>query len=719
MGSFSRIFGKIALWLILCGISSVTYATKLVNINSVNQAQTQIISFKFDSGVQAPKIFTAEHDLIVDFISVGNGMTQNKINLAGGIINSVGVFSSNDKLRAVILGGAAYKYTVNSKLNQLDITFSNKLGNVSISSNKIGLIESNLANSTVLINDVKFSRDNSNGGLVEFSYSGDGQIMVDDKRVGNSLQIDLLGANIDSKFIKKLDVSDFATPIKYIETNKYHKGVRLLISNDQTAWDYAVYQLQGKLIINVRSLQQNNSQISNNPNNEKTNKVSLNFQNIDVRALLQLMADFSGYNVLVSDGVKGTMSLKLNDVPWNQALTIILNAKGLGMRQEGNVIRIAPLTEITDIDKQELDTKTASEAVETLETVTWRLKYTQVNLVQTMLQKPFGFDDKTNKATSLLSNRGSVLIDARTNTLIVNDVPSRIQAIRELINKIDIPVKMVLIEARIVEANSDFERSLGTRLFLSGITGGITYSNTLENAVNINQNGINTLSSNAFTNGSSSSGSSSSSSDSSSSSSSGGTANTNFGTAATSSIAMIFSPNSNNLIGLEIDALEAQNSGKTISSPKVMTANYQVASIQQGVQIPYQQLTSTGNTSIAFINAVLSLRVTPQITDDGNILLNVDIHKDTPNTKLVVQGTPSIDTNSVTTGVQVLDGSTILVGGVYIDDQQHVEDKVPWLGDIPYLGWLFKSVYDSTNKKELLIFITPKIISNTLNDDNV
>ncbi len=579
------------------------------------------------------------------------------------------------------------------------------------------MIESNSANATVLINDVKFSRDNNNGGLVEFSYTGDGQITVDDKRVGNSLQIDLLGANIDSKFIKKLDVGDFATPIKYIDTNKYHKGVRLLISNDQTAWDYAVYQLQGKLIINVRSLKQNNSQISNNPNNEKTNKVSLNFQNIDVRALLQLMADFSGYNVLVSDGVKGTMSLKLNDVPWNQALTIILNAKGLGMRQEGNVIRIAPLTEITDIDKQALDTKTASEAVETLETVTWRLKYTQASLVQTMLQKPFGFDDKTNKATSLLSNRGSVLIDARTNTLIVNDVPSRIQAIRELINKIDIPVKMVLIEARIVEANSDFERSLGTRLFLSGIAGGITYSNTLENAVNINQNGINTLSSNAFTNGGSSSGGSS---DSTSSSSSGGsTANTNFGTAVTSSIAMIFSPNSNNLIGLEIDALEAQNSGKTISSPKVMTANYQVASIQQGVQIPYQQLTSTGNTSIAFINAVLSLRVTPQITDDGNILLNIDIHKDTPNTKLVVQGTPSIDTNSVTTGVQVLDGSTILVGGVYIDDQQHVEDKVPWLGDIPYLGWLFKSVYDSTNKKELLIFITPKIISNTLSDDNV
>ena len=703
--------------LYVCGTSC--YATKLVNINNTNKGQrTQVISFKFDTTYPVPKIFTTNNDLVLDFASVENNLGKNKIDMHGNMINNIGIFSSSTKLRVVILGGGNYKYDIISKTNTLDLVISNKLSDTKITSSKIGLVETNLNNATTLINNVKFSRDDSNGGLIELNYSGDGQISVEDNRVGNSLQISLLGSNIDASQIKKLDVSDFATPIKFIDTNKYRKGVKLVINNNDIPWDYAIYQLQGKIVINVRSLALNNADASK-VNNTKINKVSLNFQNIDVRALLQLMSDFSGYNILISDGVKGAMSLKLNEVPWNQALTIILSAKGLGMRQEGNVIRVAPLAEIADLDKQQLDTKTAQEAVETLETITLRLKYTQAPIVQGMLQKPFGFDDKTNKATSPLSARGSVLVDVRTNTLIINDVPSRIQEIRALIDKIDIPVKMVLIEARIVEANSDFERSLGTRLLLSGIVGGLTYSNTLENAVNINQNGINTLSSNSnsSTGGGTSSGSSSGSSTGSTSGSTG-SANTNFGTATTSSLAMIFSPNSNNLIGLEIDALEAQNGGKTISSPKVMTANYQVASIQQGVQIPYQQATSAGNTSIAFINAVLSLKVTPQITDDGNILLSVDIHKDTPNTKLVVQGTPSIDTNSVTTSVQVLDGSTILVGGVYIDNQQHVEAKIPWLGDIPYLGWLFKSVYDANNKKELLIFITPKIISNTLNDDN-
>ena len=295
---------------------------------------------------------------------------------------------------------------------------------------------------------------------------------------------------------------------------------------------------------------------------------------------------------------------------------------------------------------------------------------------------------------SLLSPRGSILVDTRTNTLIINDTPSRLRDMRDLISKLDIPVTQVLIEARIVEANSNFERDLGTRLLLAGVGGSLTYSNTLENGVTINQTGINAVSADPKS-----------------------FVNSDMGVATTGSMSAIFAPNSNTLIGLEVDALELQSEGRTISSPKVMTSNYQAANIQQGVQIPYQQASSAGNTNVAFINATLSLQVTPQITDDGYISLNVNIQKNTPSS-LSVQGTPAIDTNSVTTQIRVKDGSTILVGGIYVDDQQQVQQQIPGLGDIPYLGWLFKNQVTKNNKKELLIFITPRIIANSLENDN-
>lgn len=691
----------------------LTYALTLNNVTNDVSNQIQTIGFSFDAPMGTPKIFLAGNDLIVDFYNISQSTVASPNSFGTGFVREVDVFTSGSKTRLLVIGGAKYKYHTSVNGNTFNLIFSDQAEKSSISAKNVGLINLNkntTSNAAILVSDVKFSRDDSGGGIIEVPYSGDTKIDVKDERIGDKLLVSLNGVGYRKELIKRIDVTDFDTPIKFVDTQSRNNQLVINVTN-RGVWNYALYQLQNKLIINIRKVTADNggSSIPNLNTDAKTNRVSFNFQNIDVRALLQLLADFSGYNILVSDSVTGTMSLKLNNVPWDQALQIILNSKGLGMKRDGNVIRVAPVSELVALSKLQQDSDKSQEAVEPLDTTTIRLKYAQAATIQSMIQqKPTtggGLSSSTGTSSSgsltyassgsLLSARGSVLVDTRTNTLIVNDTPSRLSGIKDLINKIDVPVKQVLIEARIVEAASDFEKDLGTRLLLAGVGGSFTYANTLENGVTINQAGINSVSASPST-----------------------FVNQDFGVSGGASLAGIFAPNSNTLIGLEVDALELQSQGRTISSPKVMTANYQAANIQQGVQIPYQQASSAGNTNVAFVNAVLSLNVTPQITEDGYILLNVKVQKDTPNTRLEVQGTPSIDTNSVTTQVRVKDGATILVGGIYVDDQQKVEEQIPGLGDIPVLGWLFKSQSTKTSKKELLIFITPRIIANSLDNDS-
>ncbi|MBP9768633.1 MAG: type IV pilus secretin PilQ [Burkholderiales bacterium] len=716
---------KIFLLIILSLNLSLVNALSLNKIDNNLKAKEQVISFAFDAQSAMPRVFAAGNDLIVDFFSITNATNQSQFAFSSGYIRQVEIVSVGTRTRVLLIGAANYKYQITQNNQTLDFVFSDQTASSSITKENIGVVglsQTNKANSGVLqISDIKFTRDDNGGGVIEIPYIGDSQIKVKDERAGEKLLLSLNAVAYPQKLIKRIDTTDFDTPIKYIDSSGGNNQLKISIIN-RGSWDYALYQLQGKLIINVRNLSQSENSSSHIPNlnsQSKSDRISFNFQNIDVRALLQLLADFSGYNILVSDGVSGTMSLKLDNVPWDQALQIILNSKGLGMKRDGNVIRIAPASEMSALSKIQQDSDRAQEAVEPIDSATIRLKYAQATTVQTMLQQQGGAaatapvlpsPSAANAAGaaaaaapasltmggsgSLLSPRGSILVDTRTNTLIINDTPSRLRDMRDLISKLDIPVTQVLIEARIVEANSNFERDLGTRLLLAGVGGSLTYSNTLENGVTINQTGINAVSADPKS-----------------------FVNSDMGVATTGSMSAIFAPNSNTLIGLEVDALELQSEGRTISSPKVMTSNYQAANIQQGVQIPYQQASSAGNTNVAFINATLSLQVTPQITDDGYISLNVNIQKNTPSS-LSVQGTPAIDTNSVTTQIRVKDGSTILVGGIYVDDQQQVQQQIPGLGDIPYLGWLFKNQVTKNNKKELLIFITPRIIANSLENDN-
>lgn len=727
---------KRLIFLCLGLLSGLANAVTLTNLTSQQSGNSQLINFSFDTNAVSPVIMASGNDLVVDFDNVVSNSLQNQYVFNSGYVKQVNLATNGTKLRFVIPNGALYNYNVGQNGNNVVLSFNGQNPKPAVTQKSIGKVYAkNAYNLAVIsITDMKFTRDDNGGGVVEVSYTGDSQIRLKEQRLGDKLIVSLNEVGYAESIIKRLDVSDFSTPIKYVDMQKGNNSQLNLSILNRGSWDYAIYQLQNKLVINIRNVA-TNSTVTGIPNlkQDKSDRISLNFQNIDVRALLQLLADFSGYNILVSDSVSGTISLKLNNVPWDQALQIILNSKGLGMRRDGNVIRIAPVSELSALSKMQQDSQKAQEAVEPIDALTIRLRYAQAASVQGMLMQnssaapattqntqasnsngmqngvggtvavntsntntTSGTDTLVNGSSAsngMLSSRGSILVDTRTNTLIINDTPSRLKEIKDLIDKIDIPVKQVLIEARIVEANNTFERDLGTRLLVAGINGSVTMSNTLENAININQKGIGTVVNDP-----------------------GSFINSNFKTASTSSMSAIYQPNSNTLIGLEIDALEAQYQGRTISSPKVITANYQPAMIQQGVQIPYQQASSAGNTNVSFVNATLALQVTPQITEDGNIMLNVDIQKNSPSSTLSVQGTPAIDTSSVNTQVLVQDGSTVLVGGIFIDDQSTATSQIPGLGDIPYLGWLFKSQVIKNQKKELLIFLTPRIVASNPND---
>lgn len=711
-------------------------AGTLTNITSGQDGNSQIVNFIFDNNTANPLVMSSGNDLILDFAATSNGTAKSQYLFDSGYINKINLAGTSQKLRMVLSGGANYKYTISPSSNNIKITFNEQIASPAVTPKTLGTVfpKNSLSGiSSLTVNDVKFSRDDKGGGVIEVAYAGNNQINVKEQRLGEKLVLNLNEVAFNNSILKHIDASDFATPVKMIDVTKGNSNQLNLTFTNRGLWDYAIYQLQGKLVINIRNTRIANGEADSIPslNQGKSDRISLNFQNIDVRALLQLLADFSGYNILVSDSVNGTISLKLNSVPWDQALQIILTSKGLGMRRDGNVIRIAPVSELSALSKMQQDSQRAQEAVEPLDSLTIRLKYAQAATVQGMLQTgasgggaampganggginpatgagatgslfPPAAGNNTTSTTNgtdtmiagsssagMLSSRGSILVDTRTNTLIINDTPSRLKDIKELIDKIDIPVKQVLIEARIVEASNSFERDLGTRLFLAGLNSNLTVSNTLENAIKINQGGIGQIGANPKD-----------------------FINSNMMSGKAGAISAIYQPDSNALIGLEVDALETLSEGRTISSPKVITANYQPANIQQGVQIPYQQASSAGNTNIAFVNATLSLQVTPQITEDGNIMLDVQVQKNTPSNTIAPQGTPGIDTSSVQTNVLVQDGATVLLGGIFEDKQSTTVMQIPGLGDIPYLGWLFKSQVLINNKKELLIFITPRILT--------
>jgi type IV pilus assembly protein PilQ len=557
-----------------------------------------------------------------------------------------------------------------------------------------------------VLRDMDFKRGPNGEGRIVVDLPNS-QVAVDVRQAGNKIVVDFLKTGLPPALRRRLDVTDFGTPVTRVTTAPQGDNVRMTI-DAHGLWEQSVYQSDTQLVIDVKPIKEEPNKLAQGTQGYRGEKLSFNFQNVEVRAALQAIADISGLNIITSDSVGGSLTLRLKDVPWDQALDVILQAKGLDMRKNGNVLWIAPKDELLTKEKLELEQKAQISDLEPLRSEIFQLNYQKAEAFRTV----FGLDasgastgDSKNR---VLSKRGSAIIDPRTNQLFVTDIPSKIEDIRRLIQKVDIATKQVLIEARLVEANDGFSRNLGAKLGFADLRGlrggdpGYQISGNQRVAIGGNLTGVGQITGQTPDKGD-------------------GYTNTTMvnlpaagigGVPASSLAFSLFSSAANRFLNLELSALEADGKGKVISSPRVVTADKTPALIEQGIELPYQVATSSGATSISFRKASLKLEVTPQITPDGNVVLDVDVSKDSKGED--TRAGFAINTQHVKTNVMVENGGTVVLGGIYQQSETTNVNKVPLLGDLPLVGYLFKTTGRENNKTELLVFITPKIVTDKL-----
>ncbi len=561
----------------------------------------------------------------------------------------------------------------------------------------------------VTIDQPKLPGPLASGGLVGESYAkklsttgfklekidfargpgGEGKLIVDLDKAGAQVELTEKGGNVELLFGNtllpedmhyRLNVLDFATPVKEIVSSSERGGAKLVMI-PRTDFDYISYQSKERFVLEIAPLDAQEKERRDKENSPFTGeRLSLNFQNIEVRSILQLLADFTDFNLVTSDSVNGSLTLRLKSVPWDQALQIILDAKGLDKRVNGNVMYVAPIEEISAREQAKLESKNKTEELEALVSEVIPISYAKAAELSTLLK---------SSENRLMSERGNVTVDERTNSLLVQDTRARLGEIYELIRKLDIPVRQVLVEARIIIANDDFSRELGSRFKVAA--GNKSSLPTFGNGV------INTAVSSA-----------------SPIETAGGFGINLPTTTATNSNFFLNVIGKKFNVGLELSAMQSDGKGKILSSPKLLTLNQQEASIKQGVEIPFQESTSSGATNVEFKEAVLELTVTPQITPDDRIAMEIIVRKDNPDFSRSILGVPPIDTRRISTSVLLRNGDTVVLGGVFEQIESESTDKVPLLGDIPVLGHLFKLDTKKNEKRELLIFITPKIVQESM-----
>ena len=561
---------------------------------------------------------------------------------------------------------------------------------------------------TQLLRDLDFRRGSNGEGRIVVDLPN-GQVAVDVRQAGKQILVDFLKTGVPPSLRRRLDVTDFGTPVSRITTTPQGDGTHMVVDT-QGNWEQSVYQSDTQLVIDVKPVKEDPNRPAGGAGGTgyRGEKLSFNFQNVEVRQALQAIADISGLNIITSDSVTGNLTLRLKDVPWDQALDVVLQAKGLDMRKNGNVLWIAPKEELLTKEKLELEQRAQISDLEPLRSEIFQLNYQKAEAFRTVfgLDAGGGASSDGGGKNRVLSKRGSAIIDPRTNQLFVTDIASKIEDIRKLIQKTDVATKQVLVEARLVEANDGFSRNLGAKLGFADLRGvrggdaGYQVSGNQRVAVGGNLTGVGTTTGqtngDVFTN---------------SQLVNLPAAGIN-GTNAPSIAFSLFSSAANRFLNLELSALEADGKGKIISSPRVVTEDNVPAIIEQGVELPYQQATSSGATSVTFKKANLKLEVTPQITPDGNVVLDVDVAKDSKG-EATASGF-AINTQHVKTKVMVENGGTVVLGGIYQMTETRNDDKVPLFGDIPVVGNLFKSTSRQNSKTELLVFITPKIVAERL-----
>lgn len=634
--------------------------------------------------------------VVLDFPNTTNALGKSSQIYNEGGLQSVNVVQTEGRMRLVFNLLKVMPYEAKIDGNNLLLSFARSALPDTAAQQVSQFAKAPLASPTSTVRDVAFRRGKDGEARITVDLS-DVNTGIDIRQEGSSLLVDFVKTSVPEALRKRLDVTDFGTPVTALTTVQQGANVRMTIT-PRGLWEHNAYQTDNQFVIEVKPVVENpNKLVQGSRGGYQGEKLSLNFQNVDVRRLLQVIGEFTGMNMVISDSVQGAITLILKDVPWDQALDIIMQQKGLDMRKNGNVILVAPREEIATKEKLEFESRAQIGDLEPVRTESFQLNYQKASAMRALL---------TDANQRMLSKRGSAVVDERSNILFVQDTAPRLEDVRQLLAKVDTPARQVLIEARIVEASDSFSKNLGVKL---------GYNESQSTGHNIST-GRGAPGGN-YTVGA---GGLASSGVAGASATIGDGYNVNLpaapraGTAGALSF-LLFNASRTQFLNLEISALEADGRGKVISSPRVMTSNQVEALIEQGVEIPFQQATSSGATSIAFRKANLSLKVKPQITPDGKVTMTLDINKDTVSSRAATSAGLLIDTKHVKTEVLVENGGTVVIGGIYTQTEAVNASKIPLFGDLPYLGFLFRNSEKIDDKTELLIFITPKIVTEALN----
>jgi len=683
------------------------------SITSTQQAGADVVRIELSEALGAvPTGFSIQQPprIAIDLPGVGSALPRPSVDVNQGNLRSVNVAQAGDRTRLVLnlKQAATYRAQIDGKA-LLIVVDSGAPAAVAAAAPAATAAQAGAATTFApsqnreaqSLREIDFRRGVDGAGRVIVTLPSN-QVGVDIRQQGTGLLVEFPRSTVPDSLRKRLDVTDFGTPVQTVTVSQSGDRVRMVIE-PRGNWEHSAYQSDTQFVVEVRPVRVDPNKLTQGPGYQGE-KLSLNFQNIEVRSLLQVIADFTNFNVVTSDTVTGNLTLRLKDVPWDQALDIILQAKGLGLRKSGNVIWIAPKDELAIKEQADLEAGKKKTELEPLRTQSFQLNYSKSEDVAKGLAGQGASGTGGTAATRILSPRGSVISDQRTNQLFVTDIPSKLEEIQSMIGRIDIPVRQVLIEARIVEASDTFGKSLGAKLGfadLRGLRGGTPgWSVGGDNRVSVGGNyaaiGTQTLQSTGTTPFN----------------------NSQFvnlpavgqgGYDPATFALSIFGASSNRFLNLEISALEADGKGKIVSSPRIVTADQVKAFISQGTRVPFQRATSSGATAVEFIEASLKLEVTPQITPEGNIIMDVKINKDSLGT-LTALGR-EINIKEVKTQVLVENGGTVVIGGIYEQQQSDSVTKVPFLGDVPVVGNLFKTKTQDSSRTELLVFLTPKVVT--------
>ncbi|GKS90103.1 type IV pilus secretin PilQ [Acidovorax sp. SUPP2522] len=664
--------------------------TELVRIDLSQPLSTLPTGF----AIQAPA------RIALDFPATTNATGKSLVEVNQGNLKSVNIVQAGDRSRVVLNLKQPTSYRAEIQGKSLMVALEPVSNTAAAQPAPVAVFAEDRNSDVLPLRDLDFRRGSDGAGRVIVGLANN-QVGVDLRQQGKGLVVEFLKSSLPEGLRRRLDVTDFGTPVQIVTTSQQGERVRMTI-DPIGEWEHSAYQSDNQFVVEIRQKKVDLSKLTQGPG-FSGEKLSLNFQNIEVRSLLQVIADFTNFNIVTSDTVTGALTLRLKDVPWDQALQIIMDAKGLGMRKSGTVLWIAPKDEIDARTKKDYEAALAIQKLEPLRTQAFQLNYAKAADMVTQLATSTNSGGTSGTSTRFLSERGSAISEPRTNQLFVTDTPSKLEEVRQLLSTLDVAVRQVMIEARIVEARDTFGRSLGVKLGASDLRA----SRGGDGGYGIGGNNRVAFGT-SYSNAVSTSGASSSATD------PGGTfvnlpAQLSTTSAVGSFALSIFNSAANRFLTLELSAMEADGQGKIVSSPRLITADQTKALIEQGTEYPYSVTAPNGATTIAFKKAVLKLEVTPQITPEGNIILDLDVNKDSRG-ESTTQGV-AIDTKHIKTQVLIENGGTVVIGGIFEMEETNQENKIPVLGDVPVVGNLFKSRTKESTKREMLVFITPKVIS--------